>query len=270
MKSSELKKEALGKLSGNWSKAISITFFYAIIAFLSGFLIKLAGQFSNVLQFITFIFLVPLLFGITVSIIKLVKGETVSVTAFIDIGLKNISKVWSVHFNIFLKLLIPVILMTVFLVVGIYLMFYSFPLDIDPTIDSFTSSSLIVIFAFIYATIFGAIIAILLIPYSLSLFILYDNPDMSGKEIVNKSKELMYGNKKKFVFLMFSFLGWFILVSLITSIANVFLDSNAADLLSYAQTVLLTPYITATQFIFYEYIKNRSEKSSSEETPVEN
>lgn len=47
--------------------------------------------------------------------------------------------------------------------------------------------------------------------YSMSLYILADDPSISGREAIRKSKEIMNGNKGKLFCLCMRFLGWFLL-----------------------------------------------------------
>lgn len=47
--------------------------------------------------------------------------------------------------------------------------------------------------------------------YSLSSYIINDNPDLDANDAITKSKELMNGNKWRLFKLMFSYLGWIIL-----------------------------------------------------------
>ena len=49
--------------------------------------------------------------------------------------------------------------------------------------------------------------------YALSYFIAFENPSMTSKECVLKSKELMIGNRGKLFCLQFSFIGWAILAT---------------------------------------------------------
>jgi uncharacterized membrane protein len=49
------------------------------------------------------------------------------------------------------------------------------------------------------------------ISYSMTFFILIDNPEISGKDAIKKSKELMKGNKYKYFCFLVRFLGWFLL-----------------------------------------------------------
>lgn len=67
-------------------------------------------------------------------------------------------------------------------------------------------------------TIFIVLWALLLIipgiiayyKYSMTWFILKDNPELSFMEAINKSKEMMQGNKMRLFNLQLSFIGWFI------------------------------------------------------------
>lgn len=47
--------------------------------------------------------------------------------------------------------------------------------------------------------------------YSLSSYLMEDNPDLTAREIVNKSQELMDGHRWRFFCLALSFIGWIIL-----------------------------------------------------------
>jgi uncharacterized membrane protein len=47
--------------------------------------------------------------------------------------------------------------------------------------------------------------------YSMSYYILYDNPKIKAKDAIRKSKEMMLGYKWKLFCLHFSFIGWYLL-----------------------------------------------------------
>jgi uncharacterized membrane protein len=49
------------------------------------------------------------------------------------------------------------------------------------------------------------------ISYSMTFFILIDNPEISGKDAIKKSKELMKGNKYKYFCFLVRFVVWFLL-----------------------------------------------------------
>lgn len=95
--------------------------------------------------------------------------------------------------------------------------------------------------AFILIGSIGSIVATIWLyvkslSYSLSMFILKDNNELSSKEIVEKSAELMKGNRWKFVWLSITFIGWIILAGLTLGIGLLW----------------LIPYIYVAQVVFYE------------------
>jgi len=84
--------------------------------------------------------------------------------------------------------------------------------------------------------------------YSMSFYILADNPDMGIMEAINESKRMMRGNKWKFFCLNLSFIGWAILGVLTLGIGYLW----------------LTPYIEVTMIAFYDIANGnlRSVRSS--------
>ena len=59
--------------------------------------------------------------------------------------------------------------------------------------------------------------------YVLTTYILYDEPTLSSKEIVEKSAILMNGNRKRYFFLSLSFIGWSILAAFTIGIGYLWL-----------------------------------------------
>ena len=85
--------------------------------------------------------------------------------------------------------------------------------------------------------------------YSMIYFILYDNPTLTGKEIVEKSATIMKNNKWRYFCLNLSFIGWAILAGFTFGIGMLW----------------LIPYIQIANVHFYEDLKNNSEKPESED-----
>jgi uncharacterized membrane protein len=75
--------------------------------------------------------------------------------------------------------------------------------------------------------------------YSMSTYILHDNPELSGMDALNRSKELMQGYKGKLFGLYFSFIGWAILCMFTLGIGYLW----------------LFPYMKASEANFYEDMK---------------
>lgn len=85
--------------------------------------------------------------------------------------------------------------------------------------------------------------------YSMSFYILRDNPDMSAGDVRRASIEMMKGNKWRYFCLMFSFIGWHLLSVLTLGILSFW----------------ILPYSETAKAEFYESLKQRSlpEKSTA-------
>lgn len=83
-----------------------------------------------------------------------------------------------------------------------------------------------------------------MISYSMSYYILADNPEMTALEAITESKRIMKGHKLDYFILELSFIGWYLLVGITFGIAYIYVG----------------PYHKATVTNFYEHIKNKSSK----------
>jgi len=84
--------------------------------------------------------------------------------------------------------------------------------------------------------------------YSMSFYILYDNPDMKPREAMKKSQAMMKGYKGKLLLLMLSFIGWAILGAFTLCIGYLW----------------LYPYIYLSLGNFYENLKQSQGKAPAE------
>lgn len=84
--------------------------------------------------------------------------------------------------------------------------------------------------------------------YSMTYFILADNPEMSGSEAISKSKEMMKGHKWELFVLLLSFFWWYVLCAITGGIAAIY----------------VSPYISATVANFYEQLKKESAPAAAE------
>lgn len=75
--------------------------------------------------------------------------------------------------------------------------------------------------------------------YSMSYYILADNPELTARQALAKSKEITQGHKMELFILQLSFFGWFLLVGLTFGIAAIY----------------VIPYMDATMANFYNSIK---------------
>ena len=122
MKISEIKNQASISLKGNLFKAILITLFYTLITLLIQFLLsKLETILLNsktifsIIKIITNISLLPLSYGLIVSLIELSKNKNVNLTNFINESLLNYIKVIKIFLGIFLRILIYVAILVILL-----------------------------------------------------------------------------------------------------------------------------------------------------------
>lgn len=76
---------------------------------------------------------------------------------------------------------------------------------------NFILNLLIVLFTVLWTLLLIIPGIIASIKYSMSYYILNDNPEIGGLEAIRRSKEMMDGHKMRFFQFWMSFLGWFIL-----------------------------------------------------------
>jgi uncharacterized membrane protein len=113
----------------------------------------------------------PLTMGLTYLMLKLDKGEVISVEMMF-VGFNNFSR-------------------------------------------SFTAGVLIALYTFLWSLLLIVPGIIASISYSMTFFIMQENPNITPSEAIIQSKDMMMGHKWRFFELSLSFLGWFFL-SLIT------------------------------------------------------
>ncbi len=75
--------------------------------------------------------------------------------------------------------------------------------------------------------------------YSMAMYIVADQPEMSAREALKKSENMMQGHKMEFFVLQLSFLGWYLLGAITFGIAYIW----------------AVPYMSATVANFYNKIK---------------
>lgn len=121
-----------------------------------------------------------------------------------------------------------------FTAVNSLLVFITYQTDLNIVL-----SSLMIVIGFILSITIAAFWIMLMLDFSQSYFILYDNEQMPLKEILEKSMDIMEGHKTEYIKLILSFIGWFILGIFTFRILYFW----------------LIPYIYVTQANFYEEIK---------------
>lgn len=237
MVSSDFRKDARDKLFGKWGKVALISLAYFVLFYIIGLLENHTVGFANtVVSILAFLIEVPLGFGLTVCAVKLFNGEDVKVFDFFSFGFDNFGKSWGITLRTALKLLLPFILLVVsvalIIAAGVYF-------SVDTTLFTATASS-----SYIVMMVVGCIMYVISFTwfimqsyyYELNYMIAAENPEMSSKDVVDRSKELMQNNRLKLFCLEFSFIGWAILAVLSLGIGMLW----------------LAPYIQFAKVSFYK------------------
>lgn len=268
---SELKADAKRKLSGKLGTAVAIMLVYVIVVAI----LEIIGTsihneaFSFIINIIVVILNVPLSFGLLASMIKLSRGEKVGIFDFFTVALENVYNAWKVVGRTILKMIIPTVLIILSILIMVFSVAYTATQSVVLGTTSSSSSGSGIIFiigiiAFIAAYVYFFVKYLL---YSLSNYILFDNPEYTGKEIVEKSAELMNGNRWKLFKLSLSFIGWYLLIGVAMVVPIV------GPILAIIGALLLSPYITFASINFYEdlngVVKETPTDSNNSESTVE-
>lgn len=113
------------------------------------------------------------------------------------------------------------------------------------SVSSAVSLLLIMSLMFLLTAILSVPSVIKELQYSMTEYILAEEPDAQWRDVLTRSKELMVGNKWAYAKLLFSFAGWYIAANLFCCIGN----------------FLLTPYIQASVTQMYLHITGRGGQS---------
>lgn len=249
MISSDFRAEARKKLAGKWGKAVCITLAYAAIFFVLGFIEGLfPDSIKSIFSIISLIIEVPLAFGFIISFIKLYNDEEVGVFDFFTLGFSNFAKSWKISLQILLKIIVPVIL----IVVSYILIAFGTVGIVGATLYSSSASA-----GFGFLAIVGFILLIVSTIwattksyyYQLAYLVAIEDSNLTAKESVEKSAELMVGKRGKLFCLQFSFIGWAILAIIPFGIGYLW----------------LIPYIQFATIAFYKFVSNNN---SNVETKV--
>ena len=248
MKISELKKEAIAKLSGKWGKAAGIYIVVTLLSFGLTLVPSLIPQQSVAFLINLLISIISFSFsyGLLASMIKLSRTEKVDLMDFVPLGLKNLFKIIKLYLLMILKLWLPILL---YVGSAIAIGFSAYVMatgSVTTGLAYFIASCAILVVACILFIVKSLL-------YSLAFYLLYDNPNAKTKELLNKSAELMKGKRVKFVLTEFSFLGWLLLIVLASALSVAVLPVLTPILLLVGTTIL-SPYMTFTLINFYEHV----------------
>lgn len=261
MNSSDFRKEARNQLNGKWKKVVLITLAYFIVSFILNIIQKSVPEksFAYLLfSIIMFVVDVPLIFGFTKALLDTYNGKEISSFSFVTLAFSNFSKAWKITLKVFLKLLIPVIICIISMVLMIIGAGSSIVTGIS--LGTFSTGSLVLILlGFILYLVSFIWVIMKSYYYSLAQIIAADDENLNTTEAIEKSYNLMKGNRGKLFILELSFIGWAILGIFTLGIGYLW----------------LFPYMQFAEIAFYKYFldkNNNNEKNmnSTDNNPIQN
>lgn len=104
--------------------------------------------------------------------------------------------------------------------------------------NNFLAGLLVSLYTFLWTLLFIVPGVIKSLSYSMTYYILRDNPGMLASEAIKRSEEMMMGHKWQLFCIYFSFIGWFLLSILTCGILTFF----------------VAPYLSQTTAEFYRYL----------------
>ena len=265
---SELRKKAREVLNGNWGKVACMAFIYLFISLL---LMAFVDHFEEdtllfgLLYVASILVLLPLSYGFAISFLKLKRKENVELFDYVKKVFSNFTATWDVFIQIVAKMIIPIIVgffiaLCFFLIVFVAEVPMSWPLALLWVAISLA--------CLVYFVARGLL-------YVLSYYILADNENLEGKDCVEKSEELMMGNRGNYFLLQLSFIGWFVVMAVILALILVVTIAMVLDFMHIAVALLLsflldgalillyvwlTPYMLTATACFYDDIRTSKAK----------
>ena len=234
MNRAEIKRQAKESLKGRWGTIIAMILLYEMIV---GAISMVANFIVGIGSIVVLVISIPIEFGYIGQIMKFTRKEDVGVVDFFKIGFDNFSKAWSIAGHTLLKLLPYIIafIVSLFAIIGLSV----------AAIES--ESALLGLAMFVFFILYFVFVILMAVKsyfYILTSYIGNDDNNLNGKEIVEKSAELMKGHRWEFFVLELSFFGWIFLSILTLGIGLIW----------------LIPYMEVTNVKFYEkLIENKQE-----------
>lgn len=197
---SKLRKQAREALKGNWNKAILIGLAYFFFVLILDTLEKIffkTPSLSLSYSIIELLILLPISFGVYFTFLKLKRHEFTTTFDFVTEGFSRFSKVFTITGWVLIKMLLPIFCFIMSMVL------YTVLLSLHV---KFLFVVIIGVVAYLACIVYTVARGLL---YSMVYYITYDNPELSSKQVVKKSEELMNGNRGNLLLLELSFIGWF-------------------------------------------------------------
>lgn len=239
MISSDFRAEARRKLAGKWGKGACIMLAFLLVTFVINFIIGLLPDSYEWLgKIIDIVINVPLSFGILYAFLKLYKDENVGAFDFFKLGFNNFGKSWSITFNIFLKMIVPAIVIIIsYILIAVGISLYSTSLFVTYSTSAVNGYVFIAIIGFILLIASSIWATTKYYFYQLAFLISMENEDMSAKNVVEESQKTMTGKRAGLFWLQLSFIGWAILGAISFGIGFLW----------------IIPYVQCATIAFYKY-----------------
>lgn len=246
MISSDFRAEARRKLAGKWGKGACIMLAFLLVTFVINFIIGLLPDSYEWLgQIIDIVINVPLSFGILYAFLKLYKDENVGAFDFFKLGFNNFGKSWSITFNIFLKMIVPAIVIIIsYILIAVGISLYYTSLFVTYSTSAVNGYVFIAIIGFILLVVSSIWATTKYYFYQLAFLISIENEDMSAEEAVTESQKAMTGKRAGLFWLQLSFIGWAILGAISFGIGFLW----------------IIPYVHCATIAFYKYAIGDSSK----------
>lgn len=207
-------RQAIGdtriKLLGNNKKTIGINFLFVLTllilcVILTVIYFKVTSKIALLLfEVIFFLCIIPTMFGLHSSLLNVLRGNDTKLLDLYKNGIEYFKPVWKVVGRLLLKSIIPIITFAA----AITALSYSIVLtDNNPQAAGlpFILSIILALFTLFY-------FIVLMLNYIFAFFVLYDEKDLSAKDILAKSKGFAKGNRG--LMFMIIFLWIFVLYTL--------------------------------------------------------
>lgn len=293
MSISEIKKDAKNYLKDNYGRVLGLCALYTaimgIFSFINGFVSGLIPVVGGIVSYIVVVLLLlPIYYGFTKTLVMMKKGENVNILKFFIEGFNDfkraISTWWSCFWRRFLKTipgkiitLIGVTLFTSYMAYWIitiglqtstvqkvmngimpaddYESFMQTLYSLSLGLSDYANTFIIVKNIGIVLMVIG-IFAV--IPFILE-YVIYDivavsRTDLNSAQVAKESKNLMIGNRFKYIGLLLSFVGWYILCILSCGFGIIF----------------LMPYIQIARISFYEsLVENKGVVVDNNQQPIQ-
>lgn len=185
MKISQIRKNAREALTGKWGKGVSIILanlaFSLVISLIHG-LFQENSLISSLLKIAMLIIEVPIALGLAYAFIKLKRGEEVKAFDFLNLGFSNFGRAWKIALRTFLKLILPVIVM----ILGAVMIGFSAGIGTgNEALNGEPGAAALILMCIGWIVYIAAGIWSIArrLSYSLTLYVAYDNPNMTSLEI---------------------------------------------------------------------------------------